>query len=96
MMRRPRRIVEDRGDEMADYPDIYADGFSVSAGQFGVTITLNRSEPTGEAGAHAEPTVIVARVRMNQNLAKAVADSLNQVIAAAAQGIHETKTTVRH
>lgn len=81
---------------MADYPDIYADGFSVSAGQFGVTLTLNRSEPSGEPGPHAEPTVVVARVRMNQNLAKAIADTLSQVIAAAAQGIQETKTTVRH
>ena len=36
---------------MADFPDIYADGFSVSAGRFGVTLTLTRSEPTGEPGA---------------------------------------------
>jgi hypothetical protein len=80
---------------MADYPDIYADGFSVSAGQFGVALTLNRSEPSGEPGPHAEPTVIVARIRMNQNLAKTIADTLNQLILAAAQGVQETKT-IKH
>lgn len=81
---------------MADYPDIYADGFGISAGPFGVTITLNRSEPTGEPGPHIEPNVIVARIRVNQALAKAIADTLNQVVLAAAQGIQETKSTVKN
>ena len=48
---------------MADYPDIYADGFSVTAGRFGVTLTLTRSEPTGESGTHEDPREVVGRVR---------------------------------
>ena len=70
---------------MADYPDVYADGFSLSAGPYGVTLTLQRSEPTGEPGPHEEPTVIVARIRMTPNLATAIAASVRQVVEAAQQ-----------
>jgi hypothetical protein len=69
---------------MADFPDIYADGYSVSAGPYGVTVTLHRSEPTGEAGPHAEPTIVVARLRFNQALARAMAEALLQMMAASA------------
>jgi hypothetical protein len=70
---------------MADYPDLYADGFSLSAGPYGVTLTLKRSEPTEEPGPHEEPTVIVARVRMTPNLAYAIAASVKQVVDQAQQ-----------
>ena len=66
---------------MADYPDVYADGFSISGGPFGITVTLLRSEPTGQPGAHEEPTVIVARVRLNPALAQAIATALSQTLA---------------
>jgi len=65
---------------MADYPDIYADGFSVTAGPFGVTLTLQRSEPMLVAGAHEDPSAIVGRIRMSPNLAKAIADGMNQML----------------
>ncbi len=81
---------------MAKHPDVYADGFSISAGQFGLTLTLTRTEPTGEPGAHQEPAIVVARVRMNQNLARAVSESMSQMLAAAAQGLQETSTNIRH
>jgi hypothetical protein len=69
---------------MADYPDIYADGFSLTAGPFGATLTLVRTQPTGDPGPHEDPVEIVARVRMSPNLAKAVGEALNQMAVAAA------------
>ncbi len=70
---------------MADYPDIYADGFSVTAGPFGVTLTLVRSQPTGEPGPHQEPSEIVARIRLSPALARKIADVFAQVATAAVQ-----------
>ena len=81
---------------MADYPDIYADGFSVTAGRFGVTLTLTRSEPTGESGTHEDPREVVGRVRLSPNLAKAVADALGKTLAAASQGAQPTSKTTSH
>lgn len=70
---------------MADYPDIYADGFSVTVGPFGVTLTLVRSQPTGEPGPHQEPAEIVARIRLSPALAKTISDVFTKVSAAAVQ-----------
>lgn len=81
---------------MSDYPDIYADGFSVSAGRFGVTLTLTRSEPTGEPGTHEDPREIVGRVRFSPNLAKAVADSLGKALVAASRGAQPASKTTAH
>lgn len=82
---------------MADYADVYADGFSITAGPFGVTLTLTRSQPTGEPGPHEDPTEIVGRVRLSTNLANAIADAFQHVaVAAATQGTQQTKTSVRH
>jgi hypothetical protein len=82
---------------MADHPDVYADGFSITAGPFGVTLTLTKTEPTGEPGPHEEPSVIVARVRCSQALGAAMADALAQMLAAAAQaGAAPQRTTIRH
>ena len=82
---------------MADYPDIYADGFSVTAGRFGVTVTLTRSEPTGEPGPHEDPREVVGRIRMSSNLAKAIAEALGKTLAAASQrGADPTSKTTTH
>jgi hypothetical protein len=82
---------------MADYPDIYADGFSLTAGPFGVTLTLTRTEPSLEAGPHQEPGVIVGRVRLSQALARAIIDGFAQVVAASAQAQQiQTVSDKRH
>lgn len=70
---------------MTDYPDLYADGFSVTAGRFGVTLTLYRSEPTGEPGVHDDPKEIVGRIRLSPNLARAIGDTLAKSLVAAPQ-----------
>lgn len=70
---------------MADYPDIYADGFSLTAGPFGVTLTLTRTEPTTEPGPHQETGEIVGRVRLSPALARAIVEGFGQVATASAQ-----------
>lgn len=61
---------------MADYPDIYADGVAVSTGPFGLTITLQRSEPSTEPGPHIDSSEIVARVRLSPALARVLGQAL--------------------
>ena len=79
---------------MPDHPDVYADGFSLTAGPFGVTLTLTVSQPSGEPGPHEDVTEPVARVRFGRELARVLADSLGQMLAAAAQ--QQAGSTVKH
>lgn len=81
---------------MADYPDIYVDGFSVTVGPGGCTLTLRRTQPTGEPGTHQDPGEIVGRVRMSPFIMKALAQALAQAVAATPEGPPETGTTIRH
>lgn len=61
---------------MADYPDIYVDGFAIGIGPFGVTVTFQRSDPPITPGA-SDKNEIVGRVRMTPAFAKALAQALN-------------------
>ncbi|MEO5918986.1 MAG: hypothetical protein ABIQ17_05440 [Candidatus Limnocylindrales bacterium] len=79
---------------MSDYPDLYADGFSLTAGPFGVTLTLQRSDPTGEAGPHQDPNVVVGRIRISRELSKVLADQLQQMLVASAQS--QASASVKH
>lgn len=79
---------------MTDVPDLYADGFSLTAGPFGVTLTLSRSEPTGEAGQHQDPNTVVGRIRFSRELARVLADQVSQALAATGQ--IQTSSSVRH
>jgi hypothetical protein len=74
--------------------DVYGDGFSLTAGPFGVTLTIHRSEPTGEAGPHPDPYSVVGRFRFSRELARVLADQLNQLLAASAQT--RSSSTVKH
>lgn len=71
---------------MSDHPDIYADGFSITAGPFGVTVTLALSQPTGEPGPHEDPSATIARLRFSRELAQKLAEGLAQMLAASTQG----------
>ncbi len=66
-------------------PDLYADGFSITAGPFGVTITLHLSDPTGEPGPHEEPNLVVGRVRVSRDLARALSDQIGQALTMTGQ-----------
>lgn len=79
---------------MADYPDVYTDGFSLSGGVYGLTLTFTLSQPTGEPGPHEEPTNPVVRVRLGRELARTLMDTLGQMLAASGQP--QTSSTVRH
>lgn len=79
---------------MNDYPDLYADGFSLTAGPFGVTLTLHRSSPTGEAGPHQDPNELVGRLRFSRELAAVLADQITQMLAASLQS--QASSSVKH
>ena len=66
---------------MADFPDFFTDGFSITVGPFGVVITYQLSQPTLEPGPHVDPGIVVARARMTPALANALAQGLNEAVA---------------
>jgi hypothetical protein len=78
---------------MADYPDVFADGFSISANPLAVTLTLTRSEPTGKPGVHAEPRSIVVRVRLSPGMAAGLGSALSQASTARVQSPEQAETT---
>ncbi|MDP9251195.1 MAG: hypothetical protein M3O78_07480 [Chloroflexota bacterium] len=78
---------------MAEYPDVFADGFSISANPLGVTVTLTRSDPTGEPGMHEEPKSIVARVRLSPGMAAGLGSALSQASTVTVQGPEQAETT---
>jgi hypothetical protein len=80
---------------MDDYPDFFADGFSLTVGPFGVVITYQLSQPSLEPGPHVDPGIVVARARMTPALAKALAQGLNDAVAQQAN-VQTGETTVRH
>lgn len=80
---------------MSDHPDIYADGFSITAGPFGVTVTLALSQPTGEPGPHEDPSAVIARLRFSRELAQKLAEGLAQMLAASTQG-GGPSSSIRH
>jgi hypothetical protein len=77
---------------MADFPDVYAEGFSVTVGPFGCIVTFSHILPTGEPGPHQDPSEPIARIRFSPIVAKGLADTLHSVIATAEQGGQGTKT----
>jgi hypothetical protein len=82
-------------NEMSDFPDVYADGFGLTAGQYGVTLTFTHILPTGEPGPHEEPTEPVVRLRIGRELAKTLQESLSQFLAASAQ-LPSSSAPTRH
>jgi hypothetical protein len=80
---------------VADVPDFFADGFSLTVGPFGVTVTFQLTQPTLEPGPHVDPGAIVARARMTPALAAALAQALGDVAAQQAN-IQQTETRVKH
>jgi len=71
---------------MHEYPDVYADGYSLSSGPFGCALTLLRSEPSLAPGSPHVPSEVVARVRLSAQLAKAISDALAHAVAQSAEG----------
>jgi hypothetical protein len=78
---------------MADYPDVYTDGFSIAASPVGITLTLSRSDPSGEPGVREEPKSVVARVRLSPQLAAQLGGALTQASTVTVQVPDQSQTT---
>jgi hypothetical protein len=61
---------------MADYPDVYADGMAVTVGPFGITVTLQLSQPAVEPGPHNSPSETVCRLRMSPAFARVIGQAM--------------------
>jgi hypothetical protein len=81
---------------VSDYPDIYVDGMAISLGTFGITVTLQLSDPSNEPGAYSGVSNVVGRIRMTPALARvmgqALIDAANQPPPASPQ----SGTTTKH
>lgn len=67
-----------------DFPDVYADGVTVAAGAYSVTLSFLLSDPfEGKPPAGVVPGRIVGRVRMSPELAKALMESIRSSVARA-------------
>jgi hypothetical protein len=84
--------AQEEVDTMADFPDVYAETLSITAGPFGCILTFSHILPTGDPGPHADPNEMVARVRLSPAVAKALIEGLQAMMAAAEQGAQGTKT----
>ncbi len=76
---------------MADVPDIFGDGFSLTVGPFGVIVTVTRVVPPASgAGVTAHgplPTEPVGRFRLSHGMAQELASRITQLLQQqAAQG----------
>ncbi len=87
---------------MADYPDVSADGFSLTVGPFGVLVTFTHVLPPEAAGAvQGQPQIntaplpveAVARVRLNPAIAQQLASTITQMIQ---QQATQEQTTITH
>jgi|BarGraNGADG00212_1021973.scaffolds.fasta_scaffold282271_1 hypothetical protein len=80
---------------MAEFPDVYGEVFSITAGPAGCIITIAHILPTGETVPHEDPTEIVARIRVSLPVAKMLLEGLQQTLTAAEKGIPQTQL-IRH
>lgn len=66
---------------MADYPDVFTDGMTVTVNPVGITLTFTRSEPAipnVNDTARDEP---ICRVRCSREFAVMLRDTLTQALA---------------
>jgi hypothetical protein len=77
---------------MADHPDVYADGLTVTASPVAITLTFTRVEPKVPSVAEADQVVIACRVHLARPVAEGVRDLLDRVM----KGDQEATQTVVH
>lgn len=71
---------------MADHPDVYADGLTITVNPLGIALTFTRTEPATPGVNEDASVVIAARVRLSRSMAEAVRDLITQALAAGEQG----------
>ena len=70
---------------MADYPDLYADGLTITINPAGVALTFTRTDPAVPGVNEEGHLVITGRVRMSRSVAEAVRDLLTRALTESGQ-----------
>jgi hypothetical protein len=71
---------------VAEYPDVYADGLTITMSPVGITLTFARSEPAIPGMHETASQEPVARIRCSREFAQGIRDLLGQALAAPAGG----------
>lgn len=66
---------------MADYPDVYADGITITVNPLGIAVTFTRSDPATPGVTETEGRDIVARARLPRQVAEGLQTVLQQALA---------------
>jgi hypothetical protein len=66
---------------MTDYPDVYADGLTITVSPIGVVFTFTRTDPAIPNVSESEQVVAVSRIRLARPVAEAVRDLLTQSLS---------------
>lgn len=74
-----------KGEVVPDVPDLYADGYSVNVGPFGVTVTFLRSV-IDDAGQPTQSNEAIIRVRFSKELAEQMTKGIGGVLEQAKKG----------
>jgi hypothetical protein len=67
---------------MANHPDVYADGLTITVNPAGITVSFTRSEPATPGVTEMASVEIAARVRLARPVAEALRDLLQRALAA--------------
>jgi hypothetical protein len=66
---------------MADHPDVYADGITITVNPAGITLSFTRSEPATPGVSKTAGVEIAARVRLARPMAEGLRDLLQRALA---------------
>jgi hypothetical protein len=66
---------------MADHPDVYADGITITVNPAGITLSFTRSEPATPGVSETASIEIAARVRLGRPMAEGLRDLLQRALA---------------
>lgn len=66
---------------MADHPDVYADGLTITINPAGITLSFTRSEPATPGVSETATIEVAARVRLSRPMAEGLRDLLQQALA---------------
>ena len=66
---------------MADHPDVYADGMTITVNPAGITLSFTRSEPATPGVSETARIEIAARVRLARPMAEGLRDLLQRALA---------------
>jgi hypothetical protein len=77
---------------MANHPDVYADGVTITVNPAGITLSFTRSEPATPGVTEMASVEIAARVRLARPMGEALRDLLQRALAAQPDTSEQTIT----